>query len=250
MSPDRPDLMMASVLVVTVIGLKVVGLVLIVALSDHPAGRGAVLDRSGRAHDLDFAGRHRRAVRAMSARRCRPPRRTFRPGRSSSSSRRPSSLRRCSSRRCAGLAAAALRTGTSRRGCTSGRACWRSPGRSRSARPTPCACCSARACPARWRADETRGARRRPRSRAMNAAGRSRAQIHQDAGLTGRYDGLTPIEDVFTADEIPISTGGSARPCGRGVEGLDGGRIRPVLADADPDRYPRIHRLRTCRGTS
>jgi hypothetical protein len=27
-------------------------------------------------------------------------------------------------------------------------------------------------------------------------------QIHQDAGLTGRYDGLTPIEDVFTADEI------------------------------------------------
>jgi manganese/zinc/iron transport system permease protein len=27
-------------------------------------------------------------------------------------------------------------------------------------------------------------------------------QIHQDAGLTGRYNGLTPIEDVFTADEI------------------------------------------------
>jgi manganese/zinc/iron transport system permease protein len=27
-------------------------------------------------------------------------------------------------------------------------------------------------------------------------------QIHQDAGLTGRYDGLTPIEEVFTADEI------------------------------------------------
>ena len=26
--------------------------------------------------------------------------------------------------------------------------------------------------------------------------------IHQDTGLTGRYDGLTPIEDVFTADEI------------------------------------------------
>ena len=25
---------------------------------------------------------------------------------------------------------------------------------------------------------------------------------HQDAGLTGLYDGLTPIEDVFTADEI------------------------------------------------
>ena len=27
-------------------------------------------------------------------------------------------------------------------------------------------------------------------------------QVHQDTGLTGRYDGLTPIEDVFTADEI------------------------------------------------
>lgn len=27
-------------------------------------------------------------------------------------------------------------------------------------------------------------------------------QVHQDAGLTGLYDGLTPIEDVFTADEI------------------------------------------------
>jgi manganese/zinc/iron transport system permease protein len=26
--------------------------------------------------------------------------------------------------------------------------------------------------------------------------------VHQDAGLTGRYDGLTPIEDVFTRDEI------------------------------------------------
>lgn len=27
-------------------------------------------------------------------------------------------------------------------------------------------------------------------------------QIHQATGLTGRFDGLTPIEDVFTADEI------------------------------------------------
>jgi manganese/zinc/iron transport system permease protein len=27
-------------------------------------------------------------------------------------------------------------------------------------------------------------------------------QVHQDAGLTGRYDGLTPIEEVFTQDEI------------------------------------------------
>ncbi|MEM9843752.1 MAG: metal ABC transporter permease [Pseudomonadota bacterium] len=42
-------------------------------------------------------------------------------------------------------------------------------------------------------------------------------EIHQDAGLTGRYDGLTPIEDVFTADEIaefdrrlgpPVAVGG------------------------------------------
>lgn len=27
-------------------------------------------------------------------------------------------------------------------------------------------------------------------------------EIHQDAGLTGGYDGLTPIEEVFTPDEI------------------------------------------------
>ena len=27
-------------------------------------------------------------------------------------------------------------------------------------------------------------------------------QIHQDTALTGRYDGLTPIETVFTPDEI------------------------------------------------
>ncbi len=27
-------------------------------------------------------------------------------------------------------------------------------------------------------------------------------ELHQDTALTGRYDGLTPIEDVFTADEI------------------------------------------------
>ncbi|MEM8571483.1 MAG: metal ABC transporter permease [Pseudomonadota bacterium] len=43
-------------------------------------------------------------------------------------------------------------------------------------------------------------------------------EIHQDAGLTGRYDGLTPIEEVFTADEIaefdrrlgpPVALGGA-----------------------------------------
>jgi manganese/zinc/iron transport system permease protein len=42
---------------------------------------------------------------------------------------------------------------------------------------------------------------------------------HQDAGLTGRYDGLTPIGDVFTPDEIaefdrhlgpPVAAGGPA----------------------------------------
>lgn len=27
-------------------------------------------------------------------------------------------------------------------------------------------------------------------------------EVHRDAGLTGRYDGLTPIDEVFTADEI------------------------------------------------
>lgn len=43
-------------------------------------------------------------------------------------------------------------------------------------------------------------------------------EIHQDAGLTGRYDGLTPIEEVFTPDEIaefdrrigpPVAVGGA-----------------------------------------
>lgn len=29
-------------------------------------------------------------------------------------------------------------------------------------------------------------------------------EVHQDAGLTGRYDGLTPIEEVFTPDEIAL----------------------------------------------
>ncbi|MEO1680786.1 MAG: metal ABC transporter permease [Pseudomonadota bacterium] len=44
-------------------------------------------------------------------------------------------------------------------------------------------------------------------------------EIHQDVALTGRYDGLTPIEDVFTTDEIaefdrrigaPVAVGGGS----------------------------------------
>ncbi|MBK1636252.1 metal ABC transporter permease [Rhodovulum adriaticum] len=44
-------------------------------------------------------------------------------------------------------------------------------------------------------------------------------EVHQDAGLSGRYDGLTPIEEVFTPDEIaefdrrlgpPVIVGGAA----------------------------------------
>ena len=44
-------------------------------------------------------------------------------------------------------------------------------------------------------------------------------EVHQDTGLTGRYDGLTPIEEVFTSDEIedfdrrlgpPAAVGGTA----------------------------------------
>jgi manganese/zinc/iron transport system permease protein len=51
---------------------------------DHSAGRGAVLDRQvGRM--IWISGAYRRRRRDMSARRFRPPRRTFRPGRSSSS---------------------------------------------------------------------------------------------------------------------------------------------------------------------
>jgi manganese/zinc/iron transport system permease protein len=100
--------MMASVLVVTVIGLKVVGLVLIVALLIIPPVAARFwTDQVGRM--IWISGAIGGGVRDMSARRSRPPRRTFRPVRSSSSSRRPSSLRRCSSRRCAGLAASVLR---------------------------------------------------------------------------------------------------------------------------------------------
>ena len=42
-------------------------------------------------------------------------------------------------------------------------------------------------------------------------------EIHQDAGLSGRYDGLTPIEEVFTADEIAEFDARIGRP--RLVEG-------------------------------
>ncbi|MEM9147137.1 MAG: metal ABC transporter permease [Pseudomonadota bacterium] len=42
-------------------------------------------------------------------------------------------------------------------------------------------------------------------------------QIHQDAGLTGRYDGLTPIEQVFTPDEITAFDAALGGP--RAVEG-------------------------------
>ncbi|MEM9473811.1 MAG: metal ABC transporter permease [Pseudomonadota bacterium] len=42
-------------------------------------------------------------------------------------------------------------------------------------------------------------------------------EIHQDAGLTGRYDGLTPIEDVFTPDEIDAFDRAIGAP--RAVEG-------------------------------
>ena len=37
-------------------------------------------------------------------------------------------------------------------------------------------------------------------------------EIHQDAGLTGRHDGLTPIEEVFTPDEIAHFDRRLARP--------------------------------------
>ncbi|MEL6267923.1 MAG: metal ABC transporter permease [Pseudomonadota bacterium] len=37
-------------------------------------------------------------------------------------------------------------------------------------------------------------------------------EVHQDAGLTGRYDGLTPIEEVFTPDEIAAFDAAIGRP--------------------------------------
>ncbi|KHQ51493.1 metal ABC transporter permease [Mameliella alba] len=44
-------------------------------------------------------------------------------------------------------------------------------------------------------------------------------EIHQDTGLTGRYDGLTPIEDVFAPDEIAEfdSRIGGPRAIGEGL---------------------------------
>ena len=43
-------------------------------------------------------------------------------------------------------------------------------------------------------------------------------EIHQDTGLTGRYDGLTPIEEVFTGDEIALIDAriGGPAPVGAG----------------------------------
>ena len=37
-------------------------------------------------------------------------------------------------------------------------------------------------------------------------------EVHQDAGLTGLYDGLTPIEEVFTPDEIKAFDRALGRP--------------------------------------
>jgi manganese/zinc/iron transport system permease protein len=80
--------MMLAVLVVTVIGLKVVGLVLIVALLIIPPVAARFwTDKVGR---MIWIAGCIGARRDMSGRRSRPLPRTFRPGRSSSSARRPS----------------------------------------------------------------------------------------------------------------------------------------------------------------
>jgi manganese/zinc/iron transport system permease protein len=240
-------MMMAAVLVVTVIGLKVVGLVLIVALLIIPPVAARFWTDQVGPHDLDF-GRDRRR-RGL----CRCGRVGLRAGPADRSDHRPrrgGHLRGVAALRAgARVAAAVLRRGTSRRGCTSGRACWRSPGRSRSARPTPCACCArqglVRADGVPTEAGCAAAAKVSRDERRWDVA----RQIHQDAGLTGRYDGLTPIEDVFTADEI----GEFDRRIGPPVavwRGLDGCRVRPVLADPDPDRHLRVGGLRACRGTS
>jgi len=48
-------------------------------------------------------------------------------------------------------------------------------------------------------------------------------EVHQDAGLTGRYDGLTPIETVFTPDEIADFDRRLAGPVPVGGGGARGG---------------------------
>lgn len=44
-------------------------------------------------------------------------------------------------------------------------------------------------------------------------------EVHQDAGLTGRYDGLTPIEQVFTPDEIAAFDARLGGPVAVGAQG-------------------------------
>ena len=67
---------------VTVVGLKIVGLIMIVALADHPARGGAVLDGAQRDGGAD-RGRLRRGWRAIWGRRFRPRPPRCRRGRSS-----------------------------------------------------------------------------------------------------------------------------------------------------------------------
>jgi manganese/zinc/iron transport system permease protein len=194
-------MMMASVLVVTVIGLKVVGLVLIVALLIIPPVAARFWTDQVGPHDLDRQAPSA-AVRAMSARRSRPPRRTCRPDRSSCSSRRPSSSASLLFAPVRGLAAAALQQrhfkarvhqrqgllALARQEPIREAYTLRLLQRADLVRPDGVPTDAGRAAAAKVSRDERRWEIAR--------------QIHQDAGLTGRYDGLTPIEDVFTADEI------------------------------------------------
>jgi manganese/zinc/iron transport system permease protein len=190
----RIDLaMMGLVMAVTVIGLKIVGLILIVALLIIPPV-AARFWTEARPRGLD-RGRSWAGCRAMSARRCRPRRRTLPTG--------PIIVLvafadiRAVAAACAGarvLAAAMCGTGGSsarvhrRQGLLAlaqgqpiyepltlrllRREGWRAP----------------MAWPPR------RAARRRPSAARMNGAGTSPARGRMRTRPTGRYDGLTPIE--------------------------------------------------------
>jgi manganese/zinc/iron transport system permease protein len=174
---SRIDLMMmACVLVVTVIGLKVVGLVLIVALLIIPPVAARFWTDQVGPHDLDFAAPSA-AVRDMSARRFRPPRRTCRPVRSSSSWRRPSSCCVAALAPVRGLAAAVLRQRHFKARVH------QRQGLLALARQEPIREAYTlrllqreRALSAPMACRRTPGARPRPRSRAMNAAGTSRGR--------------------------------------------------------------------------
>jgi ABC-type Mn2+/Zn2+ transport system permease subunit len=241
-------LMMGLVMAVTVIGLKLVGLILIVAMliippSPPASGPNARTASSGSRARIGGASGYLGAALSASA----PALPTgpiivlvaaalfvvsllFAPGR--------------------GVLAAASATAASRRGCTAARACWRSPRSTRSVSPTRCACCAARGWCARRRRHRDRprpGRQGRPRRAPLGRGARDPPGCGPDRPLR-RADphrgGLHRRRDRRVRP--PARPARAMRPSGSRP---DGGRLRPVLADADPDRHASPPSPARCRAT-